>query len=100
MAKVIIKRKNSVKYFFRVPFSVYVDGNLIGSLLPFEKIECDLKEGKHLIEVESPTKKIEQGIIIEKKTKSVEIVLGSIRVFIYSIPQVREIIFRGENDEK
>ncbi|MBR5369840.1 MAG: hypothetical protein IK137_00890 [Bacilli bacterium] len=94
MKKLIIKRKPSIRYIFRVPFKIYVDGNEIGSIYPSEEVNCDLKEGKHTIIISSNDKTIEQGIIIEKETNCVEIVVGSIRIFTIYIPQIRDIIFK------
>lgn len=97
MAKLIIRRKFSIKCFCKIPFSIFIDGKQITSIYSSQIMECDINEGKHLITIKSPTKYIEQTIIIKKDTESVEIVLGSLRVFIYMIPQIREINFKNKN---
>ena len=85
MAKLIIRRKSSIQYIFRRKFSIFLDN---------KKIECDITEGKHTLIIESRTNRIKQGIIVEKNTESVEIVLSALRAFTTIMPQVREINYK------
>ena len=92
MAKVIIRRRSTVKVLASEEFKVFMDGKLIGRISPSQKIECEVNEGKHLLVLESSVDGVEQEILVKEDTNSVEIVASAIRIFLSSKPVIRDVI--------
>lgn len=59
---------------FAVPFPIYVDNELIGKLGNGKSLTCEISEGIHTVMFKCVEKKVEQEVIANSNTNSVEVI--------------------------
>lgn len=88
----VIREKKTMG--FAVPFTVHVDGNVIGKLKNGCTISCNINQGKHVVNIESVEKNTIQEIIVNDNTNSVEIRVVAKMGFVAATAKIIDIIYK------
>ncbi len=79
---------------FAVPFTVHVDGIIIGKLKNGCTLSCNITLGKHQVNIESVEKNTIQEINVNENTNSVEIVVVAKLGFVAATAKLVDIIYK------
>ena len=79
---------------FAVPFTVHVDGNIIGKLKNGSSIYCNVNIGKHVVNIESVEKNTIEEINVLESTNSIEIIVVAKMGFIAATAKIVNVKYK------
>ena len=90
--KYIIKVTRLKKVFgFAIPFDLYVDNNIIGSLSNGKSFDCIVEKGMHTVTFKSTEKDVNEDVTLDDNHKQVEVIITAAMGLIAARPNIKEI---------
>lgn len=88
--KINVVRENKM-FGFAIPFDVYVDGSLLGTLSNGKTLSCSVPLGNHEILFKSTEKDVVQGVILNESQKEVTLEIIPKMGLIAARPYIKNI---------